>query len=141
MRHLYRTARATLYQFTIGSALAFVSGVASIVIGCRGADSVDCTTNTFVSLLLVLLFVFGYAVLFGLGLWAQQARSSRLALLLMGCEAFVFVFFVFDAKQAPDSVDRIANACSALLAIWVGYVAWNLLRSRGARIVRTKKPD
>jgi len=141
MRHLYKTAKATLYQFIVGSVLAFISGVASIVIGCRGADSVDCTTNTFVSLLLVLFFVFGYAALFGMGLWAEERRNPKLALALIGCEAFVAIFFLFDAKQAPDAIDRLANAGAALLAIWVAYVAWNLFRSRGARIVTRRPKD
>ena len=134
----HETSKATLVQFIVGTVLALLSGGASILTGCVGASGADCVSNAFVSLLLVLFTVAGYGLLLAIGFWAQERRSPRLCLLLLAVEAGAAIIFLFDAKQAPDSIDRISNLASFLLAVWVGLVAVNLYRSRGARIVRRR---
>jgi len=135
MKVRYETSIATLVQFILGTVLTFLNSVVSIVNGCVGGGA-DCVSNAFVSLLLVILVVTAYGVLLGLGYVAQDRRSSRLALLLIGCEAFAALIFLFDAKQAPGLVDKLTNALSFAVAIWVVFVAFNLYRAKGARIVR-----
>lgn len=138
MRIRYETGVATFVQFIIGAGLSFINGVASIASGCRGANGADCVSNAFVSLILIILVIAAYGFLLGLGYVAQDRRSSRLALFLMGCEAFAILIFLFDAKHAPGLVDKITNALSALVALWVIYVSWRLYRARGGRIVHTR---
>jgi len=136
MRIYHHTSPATLVQLIVGSALTFITGFSSIISGCYGNGSTDCVSNTFVSLLLVLLVISGYGLLAGVGYIAQARRSGRLALVLIGMEACAGVIFLFDAKQSLDLVDRAANLAAFALAVWVAYVAFNLFRSRGTRVVR-----
>lgn len=140
MRIRYETSVATLVQFIIGTALTFLTGVAAIIGGCRSSGGADCVSNTFVSLLFVIMVVAVYGFLLGVGYVAQERRSSRLALLLMGTEAFAALIFLFDARQSPSLIDKITNTISLAIAIWVIFVAFNLYRAKGARIVRTRQP-
>lgn len=137
MRVRYETSIATLVQFILGAALTLLNSAVSIVSGCvtKGAD---CVGNTFVSLLLIVLVVAAYGALLGLGYVAQERRSSKLALLLIGCEAFAALIFLFDARQTPSPIDKVTNALSFVVAIWVALVAFNLYRAKGARIVRAR---
>ena len=135
----YETTLATLVQFVIGTSLTFVSGLASILGGCRNVGGVDCVSNTFVSLLLIILVIAGYGFLLALGYVAQDRRSSRLAVFLIVCELFAGLIFLFDAKQAPSLVERATNGLSFVIVLWVCWVAFNLYRARGARIVRRKR--
>ena len=136
MRIRYETGTATFVQFIIGAGLSFISGVASIIGGCRGAGGADCVSNAFVSLILIILTVTAFGFLLGLGYVAQERRSSRLAALLIGCEAFAMLIFLFDARQSPAVVDKLTNAISFIVAAWVAFVAVQLYRARGGRIVR-----
>jgi hypothetical protein len=138
MRIRYETTTATFIQFIIGAGLSFVSGVASIISGCHQTAGADCVSNAFVSLLLIIFTIFAYGFLLGLGFVAQDRRSSRLAFMLIGVEAFAMLVFLFDAKQSPAAIDKITNGGSFLIAAWVAWVAWHLARARGGRIVRTR---
>lgn len=132
----YETSVATLVQFIVGTGLTFLNGGASIISGCT--NGADCVSNAFVSLLLIILVIACYATLLGLGYVAQEKRSSRLALLLIGAEAFAALIFLFDAKQAPAIIDKGTNFVSFIIALWVMYIAFNLYRSKGARMVRVR---
>ena len=139
MRLHHQTGTATLIQFIIGSGLAFISGINSIISNCAGSGNTDCVSNTFVSLLLLLLVVGGYGVLAAVGSIAWMRRSSRLAIVLIGMELAAGVVFLFDAKQSLNMLDRIVNALALLIALWVAYIACNLFRSKGARVVKRQR--
>ena len=140
MRIRYETGVATFIQFIIGTALSFMSGGASIVSGCRGNSGADCATNAFVSLILIIMTVVAYTFVLGLGYVAQERRSSRLALALIGFELLAALIFLFDALHSPDILGKLINFVSLAVAAWVTYIAWNLYRAKGARIVRKRQP-
>jgi hypothetical protein len=135
MRLRYETGVATLVQFVVGTALGFLGAVVSIISGCRGHSGVDCASNSLVSLVLIILTVGALGVLLGLGYVAQERRSSRLALALIGAEALAALIFIFDAKQSPGLLDRLTNLVAFIIAIWVIVVAARLALARGRRIV------
>ncbi len=135
----YETGVATFVQFIIGAGLSFMTGVASIISGCRGASGADCITNTFVSLILIILTIVAFSFLAGLGYVAQDRRSSRLALALIGFELLAMLIFLFDALHSPDILSKLINFVSFVVALWVLYIAWKLYRAKGARIVRARR--
>lgn len=139
MRIRYETSVATLVQFLAGVALSFVDGVASIAGGCFHTNSVDCVSNALVSLIVMLGAVVLFGVVLGLGYVAQARRSVHLAYVLIGAEIAMGAIFLFDAKHAIDAVTVITNVLSAGIAAWVIWVAWNLSRTRGGRMVRARK--
>jgi hypothetical protein len=137
MRVRYQTSVATMVQFIVGAILTFLNSAISIISGCVGNSGTDCVSNTFVSLLLVILIVGAYGLLLTIGYIAQEKRSSSLALLLIAAQTFAALIFLFDARQTPMLIDKATNGLSFVIAIWVAYVAFNLYRAKGARIVRS----
>lgn len=135
MRIRYETGIATLVQFAVTAGLSIINGLASVIVGCRGGATADCITNTFVSLVLIILMVVGLGILLALGYAAQARRSARLAYTLIVIEAFVALIFLFDTKQSPGIVERLTSFLSFAVAAWVIFVAWRLSRAKGGRIV------
>lgn len=132
-----KTGVATLVQFVFGTVLAFIAGVVSIIGGCRNGG-VDCATNTFVSLILIIMTIAAYGVLLGIGYVAQDKRSPRLALALIALEFVGAVVFLFDARHATNFFDLATNLTSLLIAAWVIFVAFRQFRAKGARLVRRR---
>lgn len=139
MRIRYETGLATMAQLIIGTAMSFVGAAASIISGCRTESGADCVSNTFVSLVLVILTVCVYMCLLGLGYAAQERRSKRLAKLLILAEAVVALFYLFDTRHAPTYADRFTNFIAFATAAWVMVVAIRLLRAGRRRIVRRRQ--
>ena len=138
MKLRYETGVAALVQFVITIGLSFLNGAASIIGGCLHGFTADCVTNGLSSLILIILIVIALGFLLALGYMAQERRSTSLARLLMGFEAFAALIFLFDAKQSPGVFDRITNFIYFLLAAWVIILAWRLSRSHGGRIVHAR---
>jgi hypothetical protein len=139
MRLRYETGIATLVQFSVITLLTFISGVFSVISACTGSNTGSCASNTFVSLLFILLTVIVLGVIAGLGYAAQARRSSRLAQILIAIETVAALIYLFDAKQVPDVVDRITNFLSFLVATWVVVIAWRLMLAKGGRIVKPQQ--
>lgn len=129
-----KTGTATLVQFILGTALSFLSGIGSIIAGCRHGG-VDCVTNSFVSLLVVIMLVGGYGILLALGYVAQEKRDPRLALALMACESFAGLIFLFDTKQSPDLFSKLTNLLSFGIVVWVLFIAFRQFRAGSGRMV------
>lgn len=139
MRIRHETGIATFIQFVIGVFLSFISGGISIIADCRGTSSGECISNAFVSLILIILVVLWLGFLLVLGYATQDRRSSRLALVLMGAESLTALIYLFDAKHSPDIFSGLMNLVSLLIAAWVIFVAWHILRAKGGRIVRGRQ--
>lgn len=137
MRVRYETGAATLIQFAAGTILTIVSGGASVVSGCLHQPGVDCATNTFVTLLLVIFIAGALGVLTIIGYTAQERRSTRLAYILMAIEMGTALIYLFDAAQSTGLTDRVTNFLSFVLAAWIILVAWRLAQAKGGRIVKS----
>ena len=135
----YETGVATFVQFVVGVFLSFITGGISIIADCRGTAAGECVSNALVSLILIIIIVAWLGFLLLLGYTAQDRRSSRLAMMLIGAEGLSALIYLFDAKHATDFISRLANVASFLLAGWVIFVAWHLLRARGGRIVKSRR--
>jgi len=74
-------------------------------------------------------------VLLALGYSAQERRSTRLALILVGSELVAAIIYAFDAKLSPDLINRVVNVIGAGIVVWVIVIAVRLALSKGRRIV------
>jgi hypothetical protein len=135
MRLRYETGIATLVQFVIGVGLSFIGSAASILSGCHRHSAAECASNTLVSLVLIIITAAVLAAIAAFGYVAQERRSTRLALILIGIEGMAALFYLFDAKQSAGLLDRISNLISFLVAGWVVVITIGLAQSRGRRIV------
>jgi hypothetical protein len=122
-------------QFIVGTIISIFGGGVSIIAGCHGSGNVDCVSNAFVSLLVALFFISALGVLLAIGYVAQEKRNARLAYVLIGAEAFAGIIFLFDARHAAGWFDRLCNLVLLMVALWVGYLAWQQAQAGGRRIV------
>jgi hypothetical protein len=135
MRLRYETGIATLVQFVFGVGLSLIGGAASVINGCHGHAAAECASNTLVSLLLIIITATVLAAIAAFGYIAQERRSTRLALILIGIEGMAALFYLFDAKQSLGLLERISNLISFVVAGWVVVIAVALAQSHGRRIV------
>lgn len=138
MRIRHETGIATFIQFVVGVFLSIISGAVSVIGDCIGTSSGECISNAFVSLILIIILVFWLGFLLALGYVTQDRRSPRLAMLLIGAEGLSALIYLFDTMHSPDIISRLTNLVSFLIAAWVIFVAWHILRAKGGRIVKNR---
>ena len=135
MRLRYETGVGTIAQFIIMGFLNFINAIFSGVSGCTNSSANDCVSNIILSLLFLILITVWFGFLAILGYAAQDKRSKRLALILLGAESLVALVALFDAKHHPNILGLLTSLIDAALAIWIAVLAYRLWRSGGGRVV------
>jgi purine-cytosine permease-like protein len=87
------------------------------------------------SVVFFLLLVGWFAAIWVVGYLAQERRSKNLAFILIGGELLVLLVATFNGRNHPDTLSLITSITDAVLAIWVIYLAFRLMRARGKRVV------
>ncbi len=134
----YQTAVATLIQFITLSFLGIANGLNSIVSTCRH-DGTDCINNVIVSIIFFILTVMWFGAVWILGTLAQERRSKRLAILLIGAEAFIAMIAYFNARHHTDILGLGTSLIDLVLALWIITLAFRIIRSKGERITTSGK--
>jgi hypothetical protein len=132
----YQTAIATLVQFITLSFLGIANGLNSIVTTCRH-DGNDCISNVIVSIIFFILTALWFGAIWILGTIAQERRSKRLAMLLIGAEGFVALIAYFNARHHTDILGLVTSLIDLVLAIWIITLAYRLMRAEGKRITNS----
>jgi glucan phosphoethanolaminetransferase (alkaline phosphatase superfamily) len=138
MRFKYETGIITFVQFVALSLLGIGNLLNSVVSTCHDS-STDCISNLLVSLIFFLLTTAWFAVVWVLGWAAQERRSRKLALLLIGAEAFIALIAFFNAKHHTDYLSLFTSLVDFFLALWVITLAWRLMRAKGGRVVTKQR--
>lgn len=137
MRLKYETGVATLIQFVTLSALNIATGIGSVVDGCR-AEEGDCLGNALLSLVFYVLIASWFGFVWFLGYTAQARRSKRLAQLLIGAELAILAVASFNIRlnrsNDGDILSLATSLIDVILALWVIFLAYRLMRSGGGRI-------
>ncbi|MDL2341530.1 MAG: hypothetical protein QFB87_00420 [Patescibacteria group bacterium] len=134
----YRTGLATLVQFISLCLLGILNTADSVISTCTSHHS-TCISNLLVSVIFYLLMAAWFGGLWVIGYSAQERRSRRLALLLIGLELLVLLVAAFNAQHHANFINLLTSAIDSLLAIWVILLAWRLSRSKGGRIVSSQQ--
>lgn len=134
MKLTYQTAIATLIQFIVLSFLGIANGVNSVVATCRH-DGGDCISNLIVSIIFFILTAGWFGAVWILGAMAQERRSKRLALMLIGAEALIALIAFFNARHHTDALSLATSLIDLSLALWVITLAYRLMRAEGRRVV------
>jgi len=141
MKLTYETGTATFVQFGVLSILNIATGLNSIVTTCHQTKP-DCVGNTLVSLIFYILIVVWFGAVSTLGYMAQEKRSKRLAQILICAELLIAMVAFFNAHHHTDVLGLATSALDLMLAAWIIFLSFRLMRSRGGRIVakqRTRK--
>jgi drug/metabolite transporter (DMT)-like permease len=129
----YQTAVATLIQFITLSFLGIANALNSIVTTCRH-DGHDCVSNLIVSIIFFILTALWFGAVWILGTLAQERRSKRLALLLIGAEGIIAMIAYFNARHHTDAIGLATSLIDLALALWIIILAFRLVRAKGERI-------
>jgi len=139
MKLKYQTAVATLVQFIMLSLLGIANGLNSVVTTCRH-DGSNCVSNLLVSLIFFILTAAWFGAIWVLGYTAQERRSKRLAQLLIMAEGLIALIALFNAKHHTDALSLITSLFDLIMAVWIVTLAFRLMRTGGARVVKRQRP-
>lgn len=134
MKLRYETGTATLIQFGVVTLLGLMNQIIAIVKSCLN-DVSECVGDSLVALIFVVMLAFWLGVVSVIGYAAQDKRSRKLAILLIGCEFLILGVAIFNAKHGTILLERLTSLIDAAIAIWIMVLAYRLARSGGGRIV------
>jgi hypothetical protein len=134
MKLRYQTGAVTLMQFAIVTIFGLLTQMGPAVDDCIKSRG-DCANEVMSSLLYVVLLGVWLIFVSVIGYAAQDRRNRRMAQLLIACEGFIGLIALFNARHFPSVVGLISSLVNLGFAILAIYLAWNIIRSRGGRIV------
>lgn len=134
MKLTYQTGVATFIQFIVLSLLSLANSVDSIVTTCV-KDSSHCVENMIPSIWLFILITIWFGFVWFLGYTAQERRSRRRALLLIGAEGLIALMALFNSKHRADILSLGTSLIDFVLAIWIIFLAFRLMQAGGGRVV------
>lgn len=133
MRLTYQAGIAALIQLAVMTLLNVLNGVYSTVQQCTNASN-DCVGNIITSMLYFMILTFWFAFLWILGATAQDRRSRKLAIILIGAEFLVFGVALFDARHHTYLLGLVTSLTDALLAAWVMWLGLRIFIAGGGRV-------
>lgn len=134
----YQTAVATMIQFIILSLLSLANSLNSIIGTCV-KDSGKCIENMIPSIILFILITIWFGLIWALGYMAQERRSRRLALALIGAELLIAAIAFFSIKHHSDYLSLVTSLIDFVLSIWIITLAFRLMRAGGGRVVTRQR--
>lgn len=138
MRLRYNTGQATVVQFIVVMLLGFVTNAISLA-GSASRDEGSFATDLLLTVFILILQAFWLGFLCVVGFAAQDKRNRSLALLLIGLEGITFMVALFNARHPGNPVALMASLLHMAIAIYVAFMAFNIYRARGKRIVSRPK--
>lgn len=134
MKLRYQTGAVTLMQFAVVTIFALLTQLGPSIGDCIKSRG-DCTNEVMSSLAYVVLLGVWLIFVSVIGYAAQDRRNKRMAQLLIACEGLIGLIALFNARHFPSFVGLIASLTNLAFAVLAVYLAWNIIRSDGGRIV------
>jgi hypothetical protein len=142
MKLTYETGIATVIQFVFLGIMNIINQLYSIISTCVHSSN-TCVSNMLSSVVFYILIMAWFGFIMFLGLTAQAKRSKRLATFLIGAEALIILFAVYNIKLNLASNNAYLSLFTSLLDIaisfWVVYLAYRLIKSGGGRVVSKRR--
>lgn len=136
----YETGIATSIQFVVVSILNLIDGVVSSVSQCTNGSG-GCFGDVVLAMLYFLVISIWFGALWLAGFAAQDRRSKRIALFLIGGEGLVFLASVYNLTHHNTSLINSATSfVDLVLSVWVAFLAFRLMRAKGGRIRPRHRP-
>ena len=138
MKLTFETGIATQVQFIIISLLNIATQITSAVTVCH-AKKDSCLTSTFSSTGYFMAIVLWFGIIWMIGYMAQQRRSRKLSICLIGAEFLVFIVAISNARHHTDILGLVTSIIDVLLAVWVISLAVRLMVAGKRRIVASER--
>ncbi len=138
MKLTYETGIVTQVQFIAISLLNIATQIMSVITACHSKKD-SCLTSAFSSTgyFMVIVVVFGF--IWMLGYMAQERRSRKLAIGLIGIESLVAIIALHNAKAFPDLLSLFTSLTDMGLALWAIWLAIRLVRAGNSRIIASER--
>lgn len=127
----HNVSHATFIQAVVVIVLTAVNGVYSGLTSCLGADKADCTTNSVLAVILVILAIIWFGFLSAMSYAAWVRRTTALIVLFAALEAITGGVSAFDLIHFDNAIGLITSLIDLLLALWVLYMTYHLFQLRG----------
>lgn len=142
MRLTYETGTATLIQFIVLGLLNIGNALQSIITTCNHPGA-DCVGNLLSSIIYYLLIVVWFGLIVVLGFGAQERRSKRLAITLIGAELAVLAVALYNIKlnltYHNGFLSLLTSFADVILSVWVVSLAYRLMKTKGGRAVKRQR--
>lgn len=133
----YETGIATLVQFIAMGLLNIGNTGNAIATACRQETS-SCSTDVFVSIIFYLLLMSWFGILCLLGYLAQERRSRRFAIVLIGAELLTAGVAYINVRGHTDVLSLITSITDIILALLVSYLAFRIILAGRGRVTRQR---
>lgn len=139
MKLTYQTGIATLVQLGVMTVLNVINGFHSSIQQCTTSDTNNCVESIILAMLYFMVLTAWFAFLWILGAAAQDRRSRRMAVVLLGAEGLVILVALFNARNHNDILGLITSLTDAALAAWVALLASRIIISGGGRVTASQR--
>lgn len=134
----YQTGIATLVQFIAMGLLNIGNTGNAIATACR-EETGSCSTDIFVSIIFYLLLMSWFGIMCLLGYMAQERRSRRFAIVLIGAELLTIGVASINARGHTDVLSLITSIVDIILAFLVIYLAVRIILAGRGRVTRQRQ--
>lgn len=135
MKLRYNTGQATIVQFIAVMLLGFVSSTISLFQAVDSEGSGSFATNLLLTVFILILQALWLGFICVVGFAAQDKRNRSLALLLIGLEGINLAVAFMNIRHPGNPVAFLASLTHILIALYIIWLAYEIYRSRGKRIV------
>lgn len=127
----HNVSQATFTQAAIVIILTAINGIFSGLSSCLGQDKADCTTNSVLAVVLVVLAIIWFGFLSALSYAAWIRRTTALIVIFILLEIITTGVSAFDLKHYDNVVGLITSLINLLVGLWVLFMSVHLFRLRG----------
>lgn len=141
MKLRYNTGQATIVQFIVVMLFGFITNAISLIQAAGREESGSFATNLLLSVVILIFQAVWLGFVCVVGFAAQDKRNRSVALLLIALEAASFTVALFNLSHPGNPVAFIASLTHMIIAAYVAWLAFEIYRARGKRIVsRARAP-
>lgn len=127
----HNVSHAAFIQAIILVVLTAINGVYSGLTSCLGSHKTDCTTNSALAVVLVVLAIIWFGFLAAMAYAAWIRRTISLISLFIILEIISLGVSLFDLAHGDNVIGSITSVIDALAAAWVLYMSYYLFKVRG----------
>lgn len=127
----HNVSHATFIQAVILIILTVINGIFSGLDSCFGHDKADCTTNSVLALVLVILAIIWFGFLTAMAYAAWVRRTLAIIVIFVLLEIITTGISAFDLIHGGGALGTITSLIDMLAGLWVLYMSYFLFRLRG----------
>lgn len=127
----HNVSHAAFIQAVILIILTVINGIYSGLDSCFGSDKADCTTNSVLALVLVILAIIWFGFLTAMAYAAWVRRTLTIIVIFILLEVITTGISAFDLIHGDNALGIISSLLDMLAGLWVLFMSYSLFKLRG----------